>query len=137
MLLQGCPSGSPPGSRSPIGLLHNCKSPETGFRRAQEAAGAAGQCWAHLQPKRRVQPREAQHAGVVLLLLCGIQAAQDLVPQPGLGILQHLQTERISTEIGTHKKLRGIVQGSASLQASCRQLDGSSHERLTSSEYKH
>ena len=51
MLLQGCPSGSPPGSRSPIGLLHNCESPETGFRRAQEAAGAAGQCWAHLQPK--------------------------------------------------------------------------------------
>ena len=132
MLLQGCPSGSPPGSRSPIGLLHNCESPETGFRRAQEAAGAAGQCWAHLQPKGRVQPREAQHAGVVLLLLCGIQATQDLVPQPGLGILQHLQTEWISTEIGTHKKLRGSRQGSASLQASCRQLDGSSHERLTS-----
>ena len=73
--------------------------------------GSAGQCRAHLQPQGRIEPRESQHAGVVLLLLSSVQAAQDLVPQPGLGILQHLQTQWISTEIGTPKKLRGTIRG--------------------------
>ena len=63
-----------------------------GRERRPGLLGTAGQCRAHLQPQGRVQPREAQHAGVVLLLLGRVQAAQDLVPQPGLGILQHLQT---------------------------------------------
>ena len=47
MLLQGCPSDSLTGSRSPIGLLHNCESPETGLRGHKRQLGLPGRSAGH------------------------------------------------------------------------------------------
>ena len=93
--------------------------------------GSAGQCWAHLQPQGRIEPRESQHAGVVLLLLSSVQAAQDLISQPGLGILQHLQTRGISTEVGCHNKTENIVRGQHCCEDPAGDLVSSSYDRLT------
>ena len=52
--------------------------------------------WADLQAQRGIEAGEAQDAGVVPCLLGRVQAVQDLIPQPPLCLLQHLQERKMT-----------------------------------------
>ena len=85
---------------------------------------ASGSSTADLQPQWRIQTSEAQDAGVVLLLLGCVQAAENLITQPAFGLLKHLHGHTMYQQEGTGVvPLAGFLAPSHGCRSPPSQLD--------------